>query len=230
VALGAALDLEMHQMDVKTAFFNGDLEEDIYMEQPSGFVQHGHEQFVCKLKKCLYGLKQASRAWYQKIDATLLDLGFERSVADHSLYFAQKGPHVMLVLVYVDDLIILSSNMESMDALKSKLEAEYEMTDLGELHYCLGVEFVRDQAARTITMSQAKYMEEVLKRFGMEDCKPIGTPLDAKVKFVKLTNEEYDADASRMGSVLYKSAVGSLMYAMVATRAWQHRGGVIGWR
>jgi hypothetical protein len=219
VALGETLDLEMHQMDVKTAFLNGDLEEDIYMEQPSGFLQRGHEHFVCKLRKSLYGLKQASRAWYQKIDATFLDLGFERSVADHSLNFAQKGPHVMLVLVYVDDLIILSSNMESMDALKSKLEAEYEMTDLGELHYCLGVEFARDRAARTITMNKAKYVEEVLKRCGMEDCKPIGTLLDTKVKFVKLSNEEYDVDAPRMGSVPYKLAVRSLMYAMVATRA-----------
>jgi hypothetical protein len=117
--------------------------------------------------------------------------------------------------VYVDDLIILSSNMESMDALKSKLEAEYEMTDLGELYYCLGVEFARDRVARTITMSQAKYMEEVLNRFGMEDCKPIGTPLDTKVQFVNFSN---DADAPRMGSLPYKSAVGSLIYAMVATR------------
>ena len=219
VALGAALDLEMHQMDVKTAFLNGDLEEDIYMEQLNGFVQRGHEHLVCKLKKSLYGLKQASRAWYQKIDATLLDLGFERSVADHSLYFAQTGPCVMLVLVYVDDLIILSSNMESMAALKSKLEAEYEMTDLGELHYCLGVEFARDRGARTITMSQAKNVKEVLERFGMEDCKSIGTPLDTKVKLVKISDEEYDKDAPRMASVPYKSAVGSLMYAMVATRA-----------
>jgi hypothetical protein len=81
------------------------------------------------------------------------------------------------------------------------------------------MEFTRDRVARTITMDQAKYMEEVLKQFGMEDCKPIGTPLDTKVKFVKLTNEEYDANAPRTGSVPYKSAVGSLMYAMVVTRA-----------
>lgn len=218
VALGAALDLEMHQMDVKTAFLNGDLEEDIYMEQPSGFVQRGKEHLVCKLKKSLYGLKQASRAWYQKIDASLLSWGFERSTADHSLYFAQKGPDVMLVLVYVDDLIMLASNMESMGDLKAKLEAEYDMTDLGELHYCLGVEFARDRVARTITMSQARYLEEVLKRFGMEDCKAIGTPLDTKEKLKKLTDEEYDAEATKMVSVPYKSAVGSLMYGMVATR------------
>ena len=218
VALGVALDLEMHQMDVKTTFLNGDLEEDIYMEQPSGFVQRGQEHLVCKLRKSLYGLKQASRAWYQKIDATLLDLNFERSIADHSLYFAQDGPHVMLVLVYVDDLIILSSNMESLATLKSKLEAEYEMTDLGKLHFFLGVEFTRYRDVRTITMSQGKYVEEVLEWFGMQDCKPISTPLDTKVKLVKFSNEEYDADIARMASVPYKSAVGFLMYAMVATR------------
>ena len=219
LALGTALDLEMHQMDVKTAFLNGDLEEDIYMDQPKGFVQRGHEHLVCKLKKSLYGLKQASRAWYQKIDATLAQLGFERSIADHSLYFAQEEADVMIVLVYVDDLIILSSNMKAMVVLKSKLEEEYEMTDLGELHYCLSVEFVRDRANRTITMSQGKYLEEVLKRFGMEDCKPIGTPLDIKTTLLKLTDEEYDVDAPRMLDVPYKNAVGSLMYAMVGTRA-----------
>ena len=219
VALGVALDLKMHQMDVKTTFLNVDLEEDIYMEQPNGFVQHGHEHLVCKLKKSLYGLKQASPAWYQKIDATLLDLGFERCVADHSLYFAQTGPCVMLVLVYVDDLIILSSNMESMATLKSKLEAEYEMTNLRELHYYLGVEFARDRGVRTNTVSQVKYVKEVLERFGMEDCKSISTPLDTKVKLVKISDEEYDKDAPRMASVPYKSVVGSLVYAMVATKA-----------
>jgi hypothetical protein len=144
VALGASLDLEMHQLDVKTAFLNGDLEEEIYMEQSKGFVQRGYKHLVCKLTKSLYGLKQASRAWYQKIDATLLGFGFERSVADHNLYFAQEGPHVMLVLVYADDLIILSSNVETMGALKAKLEVEYKMMDLGELYYCLGVEFCRN--------------------------------------------------------------------------------------
>lgn len=124
----------------------------------------------------------------------------------------------MMVLVYVDDLIILASHMRSMEPLKAKLEAQYEMTDLGELHFCLGVEFARDRGARTITMCQATYVEEVLKRFGMEECKPIATPLDIKVKLEKLTNEEYDKEASKMEDVPYKSAVGSLMYAMVATR------------
>jgi len=105
LALGALLDLEMHHMNVKTAFLNGNLEEDIYMEQPKGFVQRSDKHLVCKLTKSLYGLKQALRAWYQKIDASFLAFEFKRSVADHNLYFAQIGANVMIVLVYIDYLI-----------------------------------------------------------------------------------------------------------------------------
>ncbi len=218
LAIGAAMDLEIHQMDVKTAFLNGDLEEDIYMVQPEGFVHQGKENYVCKLKKSLYGLKQSPRAWYQKIDTFLVESGFTRSIADHSLYFMQEGQHVVIVIIYVDDLIILASLMSSMKALKAMLEKEYEMSDLGELHFCLGVEFVRDRATRSITMSQSKYVVDVLKRFGMEDCKPIATPLDVNSKLVKLTDEEYAQEAQSMSEAPYKQAVGSLMYAMIATR------------
>jgi hypothetical protein len=188
------------------------------MVQPEGFVQQGNEHLVCKLQKSLYGLKQSPRAWYQKIDTFLLAHGFTRSIADHSLYFMQEGQHVVIVIIYVDDLIILASLMSSMKALKAMLEREYEMSDLGELHFCLGVEFVRDRATRTITMSQGKYVMDVLKRFGMEDCKPVATPLDANSKLVKLSEEEYAAEAKSMAEVPYKQAVGSLMYAMIATR------------
>lgn len=218
LAIGAAMDLEMHQMDVKTAFLNGELDEDIYMVQPEGFVQPGNENLVCKLNKSLYGLKQSPRAWYQKIDTFLVHIGFTRSIADHSLYFMQKGQHVVIVIIYVDDLIILASCMSSLKALKAMLENEYEMSDLGELHFCLGVEFVRDRVSRTISMNQSKYVMDVLKRFGMEDCKPVGTPLDVNSRLVKLTDEEYALEAQSMVDVPYKQAVGSLMYAMIATR------------
>ena len=182
LALGAALDLEIHQMDVKTAFLNGELEEDIYMDQPHGFGQEGSDHLVCKLKKSLYGLKQSPRAWYQRIDSFFTKEGFTRSQADHSLYIKQTGEYLLIVLIYVDDLIILASLLAKLAWLKAKLKEEFELSDLGELKYCLGVEFERDREARTITMNQSKYIEEVLKRFNMEECKPIGTPLDVNVK------------------------------------------------
>ena len=219
LALGAALDLEIHQMDVKTAFLNGELEEDIYMDQPQGFQQKDFEHLVCKLKKSLYGLKQSPRAWYQRIDSFFTKEGFTRSEADHSLYIKQTGEYLLIVLIYVDDLIILASLLAKLAWLKGKLNAEFEMSDLGELKYGLGVEFVRDRKARTITMSQRHYIEEVLKRFNMEECKPIGTPLDVNVKLMKLSEEEFEAIQGEMEGVPYKGGVGSWMYAMVATRA-----------
>ena len=107
----------------------------------------------------------------------------------------QNGHHVVIVIIYVDDLIILTSLMSSMNALKAMLEKEYKMSDVGQLHFCLRVEFVRDRATRIITMSQGKYVLDVLKRFGMEDCKPIATPLDVNSKLAKLTEVKYAEEA-----------------------------------
>ena len=219
LALGAAMDLEMHQMDVKTAFLNGDLEEDIYMDQPQGFVQEGQEELVCKLKKSLYGLRQSPRAWYEKIHQFFVDQGFKRSHADHSLYLKQTSSFLLIVLIYVDDLIILSSDMRVMEELKCRLKDEFEMSDLGELHYFVGIQIERDRKCFRLTLSQKAYIEEVLERFGMADCKPIGTPLEPKAQLVKLSDEEYALCLFEMQAIPYKEAVGSLMYAMVATRA-----------
>jgi hypothetical protein len=219
LAIGATMDLEMHQMDVKTAFLNGDLEEEIYMEQPEGFVEEGQEDLVCKVNKALYGLRQSQRVWNKRINKSLVSKGFKRSHADPSLYIKQTRRYILIVLIYVDDLILLSSDKEKMSELKASLEEEYNMSDLGELHFFLGVHIERNRAARTITLHQRSYIEEVLERFGMADCKPIGTPLDAKTQLVKLSIEEYEEHSSEMQGVPYKEAVGSLMYAMVATRA-----------
>ena len=111
LALGAAMDLEMHQMDVKTAFLNGELEEDVYMDQPPGFVQEGQAHLVCKLKKSLYGLKQSPRAWYESFHAFFTREGFTRSMADHSLYIKQTTDYFMAVVIYVDGVILLVSSM-----------------------------------------------------------------------------------------------------------------------
>ncbi len=114
----------------------------------------------------------------------------------------------------MDDLIILASNVSILKWLKSRLEDEFEMSDLGELHYYLGVEFEKDRANRTITMSQNKFIEEVLMRFNMEECKPMGTLLDVNSKLLKLMEEEFQGIEEEMQNIPYKAAVGSLMYAM----------------
>jgi hypothetical protein len=124
----------------------------------------------------------------------------------------------MIVIIYVDDIIMLSSDKAMMQGLKHKLQEEFDIKDLGEVHFFLGVHIERDRAARTITLHQKNYIEEVLERFGMSDCKQIATPFDAKTQLVNLKEKENDQHLDEMRGVPYKEAVGSLMYAMVATR------------
>ena len=126
---------------------------------------------------------------------------------------------LLIVAVYVDDLIILSNTIDEMERLKAQLRREYEMTDLGEIHFCLGIEIERNRMRRTITMNQSRYIEEVLKRFHMEDCKPVATPLDISTKLVKDMDPKSDVEAKSMAKVPYQEAVGSIMYAMTGTRA-----------
>ena len=140
LALAAQFNWKVHQMDVKSAFLNGDLQEEVYMTQPPGFKVAGQEQKVCRLAKAICGLKQAPRAWYMKIDQYLTDQGFQRSPSDANLYIKHTGDDILFVVVYVDDLIITGSSAHLIHGIKQDLCRTFEMTDLGLLHYCLGVE------------------------------------------------------------------------------------------
>eukprot|EP00253_Pinus_taeda_P035819 PITA_35819 len=137
----------IHQMDVKTTFLNGFIQEEVYIEQPQGFEVHGKESHVCRLKKALYGPKQASRAWYSRIDTYLQQLGFIKSEADSNLYFIVVGVEPLILVLYVDDMIITGA--------ERLIEAE-------EGHFFLG---------------QRKYIVDILSRFHMEDCKPMSTAM-----------------------------------------------------
>ena len=218
LALAAQRDLEAHQMDVKTAFLNGDLEEDIYMHQPEGFIEAGQENKVCKLQRSLYGLKQAGRSWYLKIDSCFSDLGLKRTHADNCVYHLRKDGILLIVALYVDDLLIIANDMAALNNLKMELSRRFEMKDLGEVQFCLGIQITRNRPERTIRISQAKYIEDVLRKFNMHDCKAIGTPLDANTRLSKSMSPKSHEEADEMKGVPYQSAVGSLMYAMLGTR------------
>ena len=177
LALAAAADWEIHQMDVKTAFLYGDLDEQVFMEVPEGIDADGNT--VCEVRKSLYGLKQAPRIWYQKLDAFLTskNLRLVRSDADHSLYVGKD----LIIAVYVDDLKIMASNIELMRQVKESLSKEFEMTDLGEISHYLGIQIIRDRQNRTIHVNQTAYIDKILKKFGMENCVAVSTPMDPKV-------------------------------------------------
>jgi hypothetical protein len=218
LAIAAVEDLEVHQMDVKTAFLHGDLEEEVYMDQPEHFVDPQQPQLVCKLRKALYGLKQSSRAWYQRIDTHLLQLGFARSNADHSVYIIGTDTSKVIITLYVDDLLLFAKLTTRLMDIKHALANEFDMKDLGEVHYLLGIQVIRDRAQRKIWLSQERYIRDMLKRFGMNNARPVATPMDPNTK---LTKDESNAIAimdDDMRAIPYASAVGSLMHAMVGTR------------
>ena len=219
LALAAQYDYEIHQMDVRTAFLNGDLDVDIYMAQPDGFVEQGRSHLVCHLKKSLYGLKQAGRAWYHKIHTALLSLHFTSLVSDTCVYVRRMDGHVIFVALYVDDLLLISDSLPTLATLKRDLSNRFEMADLGEVQYILGLQVTRDRARRTLSLSQAEYVRRLLERYGMLTSRPTDTPI---AKGMLLSQEECPAEPitpppSLQGHT-YSSVVGALMYAMLGTR------------
>ncbi|XP_020417971.1 uncharacterized protein LOC109948685 [Prunus persica] len=199
----------LFQLDVKSAFLNGVLNEEVYVDQPSGFVIQGSEDKVYKLKKALYGLKQAPRAWYEEINSYFIKTGFYRSPSEATLYTKMSTSGNLIVSLYVDDIIYTGSSEEMMAAFKNDMMRQYEMTDLGLLHHFLGLGVL--QTDTCIFLHQKKYAKTLLDKFGLKDCKSVATPLAVNEKLSKVDGSEL-ADET-----LYRQMVGSLLY-LTATR------------
>eukprot|EP00253_Pinus_taeda_P030981 PITA_30981 len=167
-------------MDVKSTFLHGDLHEKIYMEQPIGFIQID-SSLVCQLNKSLYGLKQAPRAWYARMDSLLLEFGFSRCHSDNTVYTKKVGKSLIILGLYVDDLILIDSDPNLINHVKSSLKNKFEMTDLGHLHYFLGLQVL--QSNKGIFLSQSKYAYDLLRHFHMEDF--MKTPRESHWKVAK---------------------------------------------
>ena len=212
LAIAAIYGLEIHQMDVVTAFLAGELEEEIFMEQPEGFeVGTKEDDLVCRLRRSLYGLKQAPRVWNQRIRLFLKSIGFDQTYSDPCVYINKETD--VIIAMWVDDLIIFGKDMASINDLKAQLNEEYEMKDLGELKYFLGIQVHRDRKRKIIHISQSGYNRTILERYGMQNSKPASTPLSTSARLVKATIMDVLTDQKE-----YQSIVGSLMYAMLATR------------
>ncbi|KAG8475448.1 hypothetical protein CXB51_032200 [Gossypium anomalum] len=212
-------DLELEQLDVKTAFLHGELEEDIYMQQPEGFTVSEKEDYVCLLKKSLYGLKQSPRQWYKRFDSFMTSHDFKRSSFDSCVYFKKNndGSFVYLLL-YVDDMLIAAKDKGEIRKVKAQLSEEFEMKDLGPAKKILGMEILRDRKTSKLYLSQKGYIEKLLCRFNMRSAKPVSTPLAAHFRLSSALSPQSDDEIEYMSHVPYSSAVGSLMYAMVCSR------------
>ncbi|KAH9669584.1 hypothetical protein KPL70_021844 [Citrus sinensis] len=204
ISLAAQNKWKIFQMDVKSAFLNGLFEEEVYIEQPLGYVVKGHEDKILRLKKALYGLKQAPRAWNSRIDKYFQEKGFTKCPYEHALYIKEKYGDILIVCLYVDDLIFTESNPSLFEEFKRVMIKEFEMTDIGLMAYYLGIEV--KQKEEGIFISQESYAKEILKKFKMNDCKPISTPVECGVKLSKHDKGE-DIDPT-----FFKSLVGSLRY------------------
>ncbi|TFY51717.1 hypothetical protein EVJ58_g10419, partial [Rhodofomes roseus] len=173
------------------------------------------ENWVCLLKKAIYGLKQASRQWNAKIHKSLLDLGFKRTYSDAGIYvFSRESEgHTCLIILYVDDLLLMGDSKLFIDNIKQRLSLEYQMTDLGAVQRFLGLHIRRERLARRIFVDQEDYIQSVLERFQMSNCKSARTPLPAGAVLEKNTDT-----ASEIFRTRYQSIIGSIMYAMLGTR------------
>jgi hypothetical protein len=208
--VAASYGLIIHQMDVKTTFLNGELDEEIYMDQPEGFIADGQENKVCRLIKSLYGLKQAPKQWHEMFDNTLTTAGFAVNESDTCVYYRYGGGESVMLCLYVDDILIFGSNLNAIEKVKNLLSSNFEMKDLGDADVILNIKLVREGDGG-VTLLQSHYVEKVLSRCGFSDCDPAPTPYDPSMLLRK--NRRIARD-----QLTYSQIIGSLMYLASATR------------
>nr|GFA56038.1 retrotransposon protein, putative, Ty1-copia subclass [Tanacetum cinerariifolium] len=205
-------------MDVKTAFLNGYLNEEVYMEQPEGFVNPKYPNRVCKLKRSIYGLKQASRQWNKRFDDEIKKFGFTQNRDEPCVYIKASGSNITFLILYVDDILLMGNSDPMLQSVKTYLGKCFAMKDLGEAAYILKIKIYRDRSKRLIGLCQSAYIEKILKRYSMENSKRGSIPMQEKLKLSKSQGASTPAEMKRMQNVPYASAVGSIMYAVRCTR------------
>ena len=209
LAIAALRNLEIHQMDVKTAFLNGDLDEEIYMEQPEGLVAPGQEKKVCKLVKSLYGLKQAPKQWHQKFDSVVLANGFKINECDKCIYVKNTVNGYVILCLYVDDMLIIGSDDEMIKSTKAMLSTRFDMKDMGLADVILRVKILRTSDG--LVPSQSHYVDKILDKFSNDDSGVARTPIDVNLHMSKNRGES-------VSQLEYSRVIGSLMYLMSCTR------------
>jgi hypothetical protein len=191
-------------MDVKSTFLNGDLEKEVYMEQPEGFSLTNNPDYVCKLKNSLYEPKQAPRTWYYRLEKFLHDKGFKKGIVDNSLYIKSEGDDLLVVSVYVDGIIFGCNNNHVFQWFSNSTQTEFEMSMIGELSYFLGLQI--NQSSEGLFISQEKYLKEMLKMFHMDDSSSVSIPMVVGWKLSK------DDIKHVVDQKTYRSIIGNLLY------------------
>ncbi|KAK4383590.1 Retrovirus-related Pol polyprotein from transposon RE1 [Sesamum angolense] len=199
-------------MDVKTAFLNDFIEEEIYMDQLEGFSGVGEEQKVCHLQRSIYCLKQAFQSWIIRFDEVIQGYDFVKNDFDPCVYKKVSGSSIVFLVLYVDDILLIGNDIKMLGDTKAWLSNQF-LKDLGEASYILGIKIFRDRCKRTLGMTQNSYVEKVLKRFKMEHSRRGFLPMRHGVKLSKKQSPKADEELKRMLDIPYESDVGSIQYA-----------------
>ncbi|GKE15876.1 retrovirus-related pol polyprotein from transposon TNT 1-94 [Tanacetum coccineum] len=195
-------------MDVKSAFLNNFINGEVYVAQPPGFIDFEKLDHVYKLKKALYGLKQAPKAWYDRLKAFLIKHKYKMGMVDNTLFTKKKSSNLIIVQIYVDDIIFGSTCQDMCDEFAKIIHDEFEMSMMGELNFFLGLQI--KQMEDGIFFNQSKYIKEMLKKFGLEDSKPMKTPMSSDTKLTK------DEECESVDYTKYRGIIGSLLYLMAS--------------
>jgi hypothetical protein len=184
IGLAAQRGWKLFHMDVKTVFLHRDLDEEVYITQPRGFEISGNEHLVLRLNKAFYGLKQAPKMWYEKIDSYLRAQGFKKGTGDYNLYVIRKEDKILLLALYVDDLLFTGNCDKWIDWFKHQLESRFKMSELNEGEITLYLKAESIQVPEGIFLTQRGYTWKILEQFEMADCLPVSTPMVEKLKLV----------------------------------------------
>jgi hypothetical protein len=204
-------------MDVKTAFLNGHLSEDVYMTQPQSFVYPQNAGKICKLQRSIYGLKQTSRSWNIHFDEVVKGFGFIKNEEETCVYKKASGSALVFLVLYVDDILLIGNDIPILEVVKTSLKRSLWMKDLGEAAYVLGIKIYRDRSKRLIGLSQDTYIDKILNWFNMQDSKKGFLPMSHGITLSKSQCATPPDEQKMMSAIPYASAVGSIMYAMFCT-------------
>ncbi len=219
LAIATIQDLEIQQLDVDSAFLNAKLNEVVYMQQPEGFIEKGKEHLVCKLNKALYGLKQAPNAWNGDIDQTLIGIGFYKCHSDACVYFKPTKSNKMIIIgLFVDDVLILYHKQDEQEwfKIKEQIKLKYKIKDLGDASYILNMKITRDRPNKLLYLDQQNYIDKILNRFNMNECKTVTTPC-VDLKLLKSDDNHINELNDELKNT-YQQITGSALYAGISTR------------
>ncbi|MCO5578682.1 hypothetical protein L7F22_032526 [Adiantum nelumboides] len=217
IAIAVLFGFLLHQMDVRTAFLNGDLQEEIYMSQPDGgYTSLQHPNYVCRLLKALYVLKQSPRQWYLRFHQCMISLSYTRFQSDANVYSRHSTNVLLFLAIYVDDISILSNSQYAIDKAKGELQASFSMIDMGTLHYCLGIQVLQDPSKGLIRISQQTYIQSLLTKFNMSSCKGVETPLPTSLK-LKQPDSTLTVSTETQ-SFPFANILGGIRYLVTCTR------------